>query len=58
MTKADLLAKVREHLAKTRARALMMANAQSFTDRSRYLKQLSEELQNAQVLLDKIELHE
>lgn len=58
MTKADLIAKVRDHLAKAKARALMMSNAQSPTDRGRYLKQMAEELTKANQLLDKVELLE
>ena len=58
MTKADTIAKIRDHLAKAKARALMMSNAQSATDRGKYLKQMSEELGKANQLLDKVELME
>lgn len=56
MTKSETIAKIRDHLGKARARALMMANAPSATDRSKYLKQMSDEMKKGLVLLDKVEL--
>ena len=54
MTATTLANKVRDHLGKARARALMMANAQSAIHRGQYLKELTSELEKAQKLLDKI----
>ena len=54
MKHADLANKVRDHLGKARARALMMANAQSAIHRGQYLKELTSELEKAQKVLDKI----
>jgi len=50
----SLTSKVRDHLGKARARALMMANAQSAIHRGQYLKELTGELEKAQKVLDKI----
>ncbi len=55
MSPAALITKVRDHLGKARARALMMANAQSAIHRGQYLKELTAELEKAQKILDKIE---
>jgi hypothetical protein len=55
MSPAETAKKVREHLGKTKASALMMAHAQSALDRERYLQTLSQELKAAVTLLEKLE---
>jgi hypothetical protein len=55
MSPAETAKKVREHLGKTKAAALMMAHAQSSLDRERYLQNLSKELKAAVLLLEKLE---
>jgi hypothetical protein len=55
MSVPTLVTKVRDHLGKARARALMMANAQSAIHRGQYLKELTAELEKAHKILDKIE---
>ncbi len=52
MTNEETTQKIREHLGRVRSSALMMANAQSATDRNRYLQTLAKELQKALALLD------
>ena len=47
--------KIREHLGKVKASALMMSSAQSAVDRNRYLQLLAKEMKNAVNLLEKIE---
>lgn len=49
-----MVGKVRDHLGKARARALIMANAQSALHRGQYLKELNAELEKAQKILDKL----
>jgi hypothetical protein len=55
MSPAEIAKKSREHLGKTKAAALMMANAQSSLDRERYLQTLSKELKAVVALLEKLE---
>jgi hypothetical protein len=55
MSPADTAKKVREHLGKIKANALMMAHAQSALNRERYLQNLSKELKAAVVLLERLE---
>ena len=55
MSPADTAKKVREHLGKIKANALMMAHAQSALNRERYLQNLSKEMKAAVVLLERLE---
>jgi hypothetical protein len=55
MSQAEIVQKTREHLGKTKAAALMLANQQSSLNRERYLQILSKELKAAVALLDKLE---
>ena len=55
MAPAEIAQKTREHLGKIKAAALMMANAQSSLDRTRYLQTLSKELKATVTLLEKLE---
>jgi hypothetical protein len=55
MSQAEIVKKTREHLGKTKAAALMLANQQSSLNRERYLQILSKELKAAVALLDKLE---
>jgi len=55
MSPAEIAQKIRQHLARAKASALMMANAQSSLNRERYLQTLSKELKAAVALLEKLE---
>ena len=55
MANEDVVKKIRVHLGKTKASALMMSSAQSAVDRNRYLQLLSKELKAVITLLDKLE---
>ena len=51
----DLVTKTREQLGKVKSSALMMAHAQSASDRQEHLRRLSDSLKLAAALLDKLE---
>ena len=55
MASEDSIKKIREHLGKVKASALMMSSAQSAIDRDRYLQNMAKELKAIMALLEKIE---